>query len=53
MHIEKALQQLKMNVSDEPGMEKIKVPMESLKTELGTLEEFVTCFKFYSLDQKR
>lgn len=53
IHIENALQQLKMNVSDDPGIEKISVPIESLKAELGTLEEFVTCFKFYSLDQKR
>jgi HAMP domain-containing protein len=53
VHIENALRQLKRNISSDPCIEKIKVPIESLKSELGTLEEFVTCFKFYSLDQKR
>ena len=48
-HIENSLRQLKQGELRENEIGALKDSIESLKIELATLREFVSCFKFYSV----
>lgn len=51
-YIEDALAQLKTGDLDYAGVQQLSETIQSLKSELDMLREFVACFKFYSVDQK-
>lgn len=48
-HIENALRQLKQGDLADHQVTALRDSIESLKIELATLREFVSCFKFYSV----
>lgn len=51
-HIERVIRKIDDCGLDERKEIELKGTIQSLKTELDTLKEFVACFKFYTLEQK-
>ena len=51
-HIDNSLHQLDRSILGDNEVEALRDSISSLKIELSTLQEYLACFKFYSVDHK-